>query len=73
MIVTAELVSGSASRDPEIGLRAVSALRALTEQVEILQVDNARALGWSWQEIAARLGVSKQTVHRKHGRRSGRR
>jgi IS30 family transposase len=54
-------------------LRAVAALRALTEQLEILQVDNARKLGWSWQDIATRLGVTKQTVHRKHGHRTGRR
>ena len=54
-------------------LRAVAALRQLTERLEILQVDNARALGWSWQQIAERLGVTKQTVHRKHGRRTGRR
>jgi DNA-directed RNA polymerase specialized sigma24 family protein len=73
MKVTAELAEGVASNDPEVGLRAVAALRALTEQMEIVQVDNARALGWSWQEIAARLGVTKQTVHRKHGRRLGRR
>ena len=64
-----ELTEGAASSDPEIGLRAVASLRTLTEQLEILQVDNARDLGWSWQEIAARLGVTKQTVHRKHGRR----
>ena len=43
-------------------------LRALAERLEELQVDNARALGWSWQEIADALGVSKQTVHRKHRR-----
>jgi hypothetical protein len=29
-----------------------AALRALTERLEILQVDNARTLGWSWQDIA---------------------
>jgi DNA-binding NarL/FixJ family response regulator len=73
MEATAELAANAASNDPDVGLRAVAALRVLTEQLEILQVDRARALGWSWQEIAARLGVTKQTVHRKHGRRSGRR
>lgn len=69
MKLTADVVEGAASNDPDTGLRAVAALRALTEQLEHLQVDNARALGWSWQEIAQRLGVTKQTVHRKHGRR----
>jgi IS30 family transposase len=53
--------------------RAVAALRELAERLEIVQVDNVRRLGWSWQDIAQRLGVTKQTVHRKHGRRSGRR
>ena len=70
---TLEVAEGAASNDPDIGLRAVAALRALTERLEILQVDNARELGWSWQDIAARLGVTKQTVHRKHGHRIGRR
>ncbi|HEX4704803.1 MAG TPA: AsnC family protein [Pseudonocardiaceae bacterium] len=70
---TLELTEGAASNDPDVGLRAVAALRTLTEQLEILQVDNARALGWSWADIAARLGVTKQTVHRKHGHRGGRR
>jgi len=73
MEATVEVAGNATSNDPDVGLRAVAALRALTEQLEILQVDNARALGWSWQEIAARLGVTKQTVHRKHGRRAGRR
>ncbi|WP_344215326.1 helix-turn-helix domain-containing protein [Kribbella sancticallisti] len=71
METTVEIAEGAASNDPEVGLRAVAALRALTEQLEHLQVDNARALGWSWQDIATRLGVTKQTVHRKHGRRVG--
>jgi DNA-binding NarL/FixJ family response regulator len=70
---TLELAEGAASNDPEVGLRAVAALRVLTERLEMLQVSNARALGWSWQQIAARLGVTTQTVHRKYGRRAGRR
>jgi IS30 family transposase len=67
-----DIAEDAASTDPDAGLRAVAALRALTERLEILQVDNARRLGWSWQQIAARLGVTKQTVHRKHGKRTGR-
>jgi DNA-binding NarL/FixJ family response regulator len=70
---TFELAEGAASKDPEAGLRAVAALRVLTERLEVLQVGNARALGWSWQQIADRLGVTKETVHRTHGRRAGRR
>ena len=68
----ATLADASSSRDPEVGLRAVAALRGLLEVLEALQVDNARAKGWSWQEIAGRLGVSKQAVHQKHGPRSRR-
>jgi hypothetical protein len=68
-----DIAEGSGSTDPDVGLRAVSALRALAERLEILQVDNARKLGWSWQQIAERLGVTKQTVHRKHGKRTRRR
>jgi hypothetical protein len=73
METTLALAEGAASDDPEVGLRAVAALRVLTERLELLQVEKARALGWSWQEIANRLGVTKQTVHRKYGRRIGRR
>ena len=73
MEATLELAENAASNDPDVGLRAVAALRRLTEQLETLQVDNARALGWTWEKIAGRLGVTKQTVHRKHGRRARRR
>ena len=68
-----EIAEGATSNDPDVGLRAVAALRALAERLEVLQVQTARELGWSWQDIAERLGVTKQTVHRKYGRRIGRR
>jgi hypothetical protein len=71
MKMSEELTKGAASTDPDVGLRAVAALRALAEELENLQVYNARAASWSWQEIAARLGVSKQAVHRKHRKRLG--
>jgi Homeodomain-like domain len=65
-----ELATAAASHDPAEGLRAVLALRRLLEAVEAVQVDNARARGWSWQDIARALGVSRQAVHKKHaGRR----
>jgi hypothetical protein len=64
-----ELADATASRDPAVGLAAVASLRSLLESLEQLQVDNARELGWSWQQIAAALGVSRQAVHKKHGGR----
>ena len=66
-----DITEDAASADPDTGLRSVAALRALAERLEIFQVDNARRAGWSWQQIAERLGVTKQTVHRKHGKRTG--
>ncbi len=61
------------SRDPAVGLAAVAALRDLVEELEELHVDNARALGWSWQAIAEGLGITRQSVHKKHHVRRGRR
>jgi hypothetical protein len=70
---TLEIAQGAAGTDPDVGLRAVAALRALTERLEILQVENARTLGWSWPEIAQRLGVTRHAVRRQHRQRTGRR
>ncbi len=64
-----ELASAADSADPRTGLRAVAALRRLLERLEALQVGNARSHGWSWQEIADVLGVSRQAVHKKYARR----
>jgi DNA-directed RNA polymerase specialized sigma24 family protein len=65
-----DLAADAGSSDPEVGLRAVRALRTLLEKLEAIQVTHARSLGWSWQEIALALGVSKQAVHQKYaGRR----
>jgi hypothetical protein len=65
-----EVAAAASSADPLVGLRAVVALHRLAEALEAVQVDNARAKGWSWQEIAAALGVSKQAVHKKHAGRT---
>jgi DNA-directed RNA polymerase specialized sigma24 family protein len=69
MTEATKLASAAGSTDPAVGLRAVLALRRLLETLEVLQVDNARGRGWSWQEIADALGVSRQAVHKKHAGR----
>ena len=56
----------STTADPRVGLQAVVALRRLLEQLERLHVDNARADGWSWQEIGDVLGLTRQAAHHKH-------
>ena len=68
---TSELAESVESRDPAVGLRAVAALRELLERLEALHVENAREQGWSWQQIGAALGVSRQAVHKKHGAKRG--
>ena len=63
------VAAATSSQDPEVGLAAVAALRGLVEVLEAVQVQNARGKGWSWQAIAARLGVTKQAVHKKYARK----
>lgn len=62
----AALLDPAVGDDPTAGLRAVRSLRALADRFETLHVARARELGWSWQQIADALGVSRQAVHQKH-------
>ncbi|UYM06572.1 helix-turn-helix domain-containing protein [Solicola gregarius] len=71
MATRSELTAAAAGSDPATGLRAVRALRELAERLEALQVERARDQGWSWQQIAEALDVSRQAAHQKHGRRKG--
>ena len=66
MVNEVALAEAASGPDPAAGLRAARALRELAERLEALQVQNARERGWSWQEIAVFLGVSKQAVHKKY-------
>ena len=63
-----QIPPATVSQDPEAGLRAALALRRLAERVEADQVQVARRLGWSWQQIGDALGVTRQSVHAKHGK-----
>ncbi len=55
--------------DPADGFRAVLALRALADAMEVELVDAALGLGWSWTLIGEALNVSRQAVQKKHGPR----
>lgn len=57
--------------EPHEGLRAALALRRLAERLEALHVRRAREQGMSWADIAVELQVTRQTVHKKHGRVGG--
>jgi Homeodomain-like domain-containing protein len=67
-----EITTAIASDDPGVGLRAVGALHRLADQVEARSVALARQRGWSWDQIGDALGVSRQSVHAKYGRRRAR-
>ncbi len=58
--------------DPAAGLEAVAELRRRLTTLEAAHVDEAIAGGWSWQRVAAALGVTKQAAHARHARRAKR-
>ncbi len=55
--------------EPNDGFRAVTALRALADDLEGEHVVQALSEGWSWARIAEALDVSRQAVQKKHGHR----
>ena len=63
------LARAAGDDDPRAGLRAAARLRQQLEQLEAVQVRRARVLGFTWEQIAAALGVSRQAVHKKYGGR----
>jgi hypothetical protein len=63
---TSDVTTAAAADDPAVGLRAIRALRELADRLEVLQVANARSRGWSWQQVADALGVTRQAAHKKH-------
>ena len=63
-----ERSTGTQPPNPQLGFRAVLALRRLAERIEADQVALARRQGWSWQQIGDALGVTRQSIHAKHGK-----
>ncbi len=55
--------------DPSAAFAAVIALRRLADRMEREAVDEATARGWTWQQMAQALGVSRQAAHKRHAHR----
>jgi len=64
-----QITAAIGSEDPAQGLRAALALQRIAERVEAHQVAVARGQGWSWQQIGDALGITRQSVHAKYGKR----
>jgi hypothetical protein len=64
-----QITDAIGSEDPAQGLRAALALHRIAERVEAHQVAVARGQGWSWQQIGDALGITRQSVHAKYGKR----
>ncbi len=55
--------------DTESALAEVVALRRTADQLEAASVQRAINQGWTWSQIAAALGVTKQAVHKRYAKR----
>ncbi len=55
--------------NPTEALAAVLSLRRLADRLEAASVQAAIDQGWTWQQIAQALGVTKQAVHKKYAKR----
>jgi hypothetical protein len=51
--------------DPATALAAVVALRRLADRLEIAATQEAVDQDWSWADIAAALGVTRQAAHKR--------
>ena len=63
------LIGSMDGKGPAQALYAVADLRKELARTETEAVLRARRAGLSWEAIAVCLGVSKQAVHKKYGKR----
>ena len=55
--------------DPAAAIAAVIGLRRLADRMEREAVERAVDSGWTWQQIAQALGVTRQAAHKRHATR----
>lgn len=66
---TRTLIGAAEDEPPLRAIQHITQRRRELERAEEAAVRRARLAGYSWQAIAMSLGVSKQAVHKKYGRR----
>lgn len=64
------LAAADDGADPLGSLRAAAQVNAEMERQQAVLVRRARVRGATWVQIADALGVSKQAVHKKYGRKA---
>ncbi|KRC84465.1 hypothetical protein ASE25_21300 [Terrabacter sp. Root85] len=64
-----QLARATGDDDPRAALAAARELRRTADRTEAAVVRRARNQGLAWAEIAEQLGVSRQAVHQKYGKR----
>jgi DNA-directed RNA polymerase specialized sigma24 family protein len=62
--------TGDGDETPVAQLARVAEAKAELTRAEEVAVRRARAAGLSWSEIGTLLGVSKQAMHQRYGRRT---
>lgn len=69
MVAVAQRIDVPDPSDPEAAFASVIALRRLADRLELAAVNVAVRRGWSWTDVAAALGVTRQAAHKKFAHR----